>query len=113
MVRKDSQPDYVLAVKKFIEENYRYPLDVARIASEVACVSMRTLQTAFFDAFGVTMQELQQETRINNAKILLLTTNKTIKEIAVHVGYADTSAFDHFFQKMTNTTPEQYRRVNT
>lgn len=113
MVRQKNQPEYVLAVKKYIEENYRYPLNAIEIASKIACVSKRTLQAEFFKAFGITMHDLLIETRINNAKFFLSSTNKTIKEIAILVGYADTSAFDHFFQKMTNTTPEQYRRENT
>jgi AraC family transcriptional regulator of arabinose operon len=112
MIRKKHQPDYLDKVKTFMESNYRNALNVQQLAI-LAGVSLRTLQSTFHSFYGVTMQVFHLELRINKAKDLLTDTNKSIKEIASHVGYHDSSTFDHFFRHVTGINPEQYRKENT
>jgi AraC-like DNA-binding protein len=42
----------------------------------------------------------------------LLTTEKSIREIALTLGYEDNSYFVRVFKRVTNTTPSEYRRQN-
>ncbi|MEK5267307.1 helix-turn-helix transcriptional regulator [Weizmannia sp. FSL W8-0401] len=48
--------------------------------------------------------------RINTAKRLLRYSNKSVKEIALDVGIADTPYFNRLFKRKTEMTPLAYRR---
>ena len=47
--------------------------------------------------------------KIDQAKELLTKTNMTIKDIAAHIGYSDSSIFVKNFKTITSLTPNQYR----
>ena len=47
--------------------------------------------------------------RIDKAKGLLISENKTISEIAVQIGFDDPQYFGRLFKKFTGTTPTEYR----
>ena len=49
-------------------------------------------------------------TRIEHAKTLLLTGNKSIGEIAEEVGYASSASLINIFVKKTGESPRQYRK---
>ena len=48
--------------------------------------------------------------RINNAKVLLKTTDKRISDIAVQIGFFDHSHFIRTFKKIVGATPAEYRK---
>ena len=50
--------------------------------------------------------------RIEESKNLLVTTQKSIKEIAYSVGYGNISYFNALFKKYTGMTPGTYRSSN-
>ena len=64
---------------------------------------------AFRKEFGVSPKEHLTNTRIENAKKLLLTTDLTIKEIALQCGFRDDFFFYRIFKKYIGQTPVQYR----
>jgi AraC-like DNA-binding protein len=109
MVKKNSQPAYIDAVKKSIEANFKHPLNIHYLA-KLAGVSESTLQHQFPDAFGVTMQEYQTDFRIKIAKYLLEDTDHAIKYIAQNVGYKSAPSFSHAFKKITGKKPSDYRK---
>ncbi|UWP61223.1 AraC family transcriptional regulator [Ruminococcus gauvreauii] len=49
--------------------------------------------------------------RISQAKILLVTTDKSIKEIAYALGYAHGASFTSAFTEKTGCSPRQYRKL--
>jgi AraC family transcriptional regulator len=48
--------------------------------------------------------------RLERAKVLLADTDRSVMEIAMAVGYLDTSSFTTAFRKHTGLTPTHYRR---
>jgi len=58
---------------------------------------------------GVTPTAYLLESRILYAKKLLLSTNKTIQDIALDSGFSQSSYFIHCFKKVVAMTPEQFR----
>jgi AraC-like DNA-binding protein len=61
-------------------------------------------------AEGTTFQELLDEVRFEAACQLLDTARIPITEIAVSLGYAETSAFSRAFRRWSGTTPVERRR---
>jgi YesN/AraC family two-component response regulator len=51
-----------------------------------------------------------QEVRIDKAKKLLLSTDKTVNEISINVGYENSSFFTRLFKKNTGLTPAKWRK---
>jgi AraC-like DNA-binding protein len=59
---------------------------------------------------GKTAIQLLNETRLAEAKSHLKHTDKTISEIAYHLGFEDQSYFSRFFKKATNISPMEFRK---
>lgn len=60
---------------------------------------------------GKTFKEYLNYIRISKAEKLILTTTLTITQIALSVGYTDTSYFIKQFRKAKNISPMQIRRI--
>ena len=50
--------------------------------------------------------------KLNHAKFLLITTTKTILDIAFCCGFTSLSNFNHAFKKAIGISPSQYRTQN-
>jgi two-component system response regulator YesN len=63
----------------------------------------------FKQRFGRSPSEYVRHARIERAMQLLASTERSVDDIMVEVGYTDRSAFYHAFAKETATTPIEYR----
>lgn len=61
------------------------------------------------DFSGYTFRELRQQIRLETAADYLLTTDSTIKDIALSVGYENQAFFYRIFTAAYGMTPRQYR----
>ena len=100
---------FVNRAKKFIEENYNRQISVRDVAHNV-CISESYLKSVFRKSCGYTYSEYLTKIRIDKARELLNTTEKTVTEIAFDVGYQTPNAFSAIFKKTTNLTPTQYKK---
>jgi len=62
-------------------------------------------------ATGASLTEHVQRLRIENAKRLLESGDKTVDEISADVGYEETAFFRRLFKRHTGLTPIEYRRM--
>ena len=65
----------------------------------------------FKDKIGVNYQAYLANLRMEEAKSLLLTTQKSVAEIAELVGYKDYRIFTRTFKRMEKITPTKYRSI--
>lgn len=93
----------------YLAEYYASPIAVADVASSLN-VSYRHLARIFRQVTGVTIIEKLNDIRINQAKILLKSTDKTIKEIARQVGFENEFYFTKLFGKASFTSPSGFRK---
>ena len=77
--------------------------------SEALCVSPRTLRRQL-TAENTSFRNLQEEVRETLACEFIQTTNLTMEEIAVRLGYSDTSNFFHAFKRWKGMTPNEFRQ---
>jgi AraC-like DNA-binding protein len=106
-------------VKAYIDEHYREEITGERLAQMSwlnAQVSFRSrrLHEAFAAIFLQTIHDYLIHVRMETAKVLLATTDQSIKAVAISVGYKRDSSFGPAFKKYFGTTPSSYRyaRVN-
>lgn len=95
----------------YIRKHYKEPLMLEQLA-KVAGYSSSYFNRKFHDHYGRTPIEFVTETRLLNAKRLLLFTQLTIKQIALESGFSQSSYFISRFRKSEGMTPEQFRNRN-
>jgi len=65
---------------------------------------------AFKQSFGVPPHRYHVGRRIERAKALLAAPASSVTEVALAVGFAETSSFSTVFRKLTGLSPRDYRR---
>lgn len=102
----------VLRVQRWIHDRDARDASLAHMAAE-ARLEKRTFLRRFAKATGLTPTEYCRQVRVARARELLEHSNRTIKEIAWSVGYADAGAFARVFAKAAGESPGSYRKRRT
>lgn len=95
---------------RFINDNYRTDIRLGAAAAE-ARMSPSHFSRIFRKVTGMSYQEYVNNSRIMKAKNLLRTSTRSISEIAVSLGFADSTGFGRIFKKVTGHTPSAYRSL--
>lgn len=93
----------------YVDANYTNPnLSLKMLSSEFG-ITVSYISKIFKEQFGTNFSDYIANKRIEKAKELLSTTNLSISEIALKLGYVDSSIFIKNFKKNTGITPGAYR----
>jgi YesN/AraC family two-component response regulator len=93
----------------YIHQNYALSLSRQQIASAVG-VSERYLSEIFKQEMGISPWDVLNRFRIQRACELLKASDASITEIAIQVGFGDSSYFGRVFSKQTGLSPKAYRQ---
>ena len=93
----------------YIHDHYAESITRSDIAQSIS-ISEDYLTFCFRQEFGKTPVSYLQHYRINQAKILLRDTERTITDIAHDVGFSDPGYFSRVFQHLSGMTPNQFRK---
>jgi len=96
-------------IADFIEEHLAEDLPLAALAA-LAGLSSYHFARAFKQSFGVPPHRYHTGRRIERAKTLLRTSSRSVTEVALGIGFAETSSFSATFRKFTGVAPSDYRR---
>jgi AraC-like DNA-binding protein len=97
----------------WLEEQIANPNIGLEDMASVLSVSVRQLNSLFGQTFGQPPYTYFLHLRIRKAKEMLLNRpDLSIKQIALHVGFRDTSHFIATFRKSVGLPPRQFRRLN-
>lgn len=80
--------------------------------SEDLNLSQGYISACFKKQMGITIMKYAKKIRIDRAKVLLLTTNQSILEIGMTLGFHDQSHFYKVFKEFTGLSPSEYRNLN-
>ena len=97
------------AVVGYIEEHLGKQISLSKLA-ELARLSQHHFCRAFKQSFGIPPHQYQVQRRMEVAKSLLANPASSVTDIALSLGYAQTSSFSSSFRKTTGWTPTVYRR---
>lgn len=98
-----------LKVKEYIDKNYMKDIKLETIAKDFH-FSTYYLSHVFKKEIHFSPIDYIIQRRIGEAQRLLLSTNKSIKEAAVAVGYDDVNYFSSLFKKITSFSPGGFRK---
>lgn len=94
----------------FVENHFAEEIDSSSIV-DICHINYSYFARQFKLMMGRTFKEYLNFIRISQAERILLTTNLPITEIALAVGYADSSYFIKQFKKEKGISPMQIRKV--
>jgi len=95
-------------IHESINRNVFADISLEHVAHEVG-ISSQYLSKIFKEEIGVNFIDYVTDKRISYAKKLLENKDKSIREIAIEIGYADSSYFSRIFKKIVGLTPKEYR----
>jgi DNA-binding IclR family transcriptional regulator len=100
----------VAAARKSLAAKPCEPADYAALAKSCG-VSYSTLRTAFRTETGNTLGQYQLGLRLDEARRLLVQTDKPITEIAERSGFCNQKHFSSLFKRKAGVTPFAYRKI--
>jgi AraC family transcriptional regulator len=95
-------------VADYIDEHLEAPISLAMLAG-LARLSPFHFARAFKQSFGMPPHRYHTHRRVERAKTLLAQESASVTNVAIDVGFAETSSFTKAFRKLAGVTPTQYR----
>ena len=96
---------------QFIESHFSQSIQLDDVAQEVG-YSSAYLTTLMQEQTGYTVKRWIIERRMAQARILLLNTNQSIKEVSEASGYSDAGYFSRQFRKFHDASPQAWREMS-
>lgn len=106
---RHAPPAIVHQVRRYITENYSQRITLDSLSDRFS-IDKFYLQKLFKRHTGLTPNEFLILSRLNQAKEMLRTTQRSIGEISLEVGIPNTSHFIKLFQRHEGVTPGVYRQ---
>ena len=108
-----SSPDKLSAatvkyIRDIFEAGPEVDCSLAKLAA-ACCMPARKLSQQFKNTTGLTLRQYAAQTRIRQAKSLLLNPNVLIKQVAYQTGVQNPASFTAAFRKEVGVTPEMFR----
>lgn len=97
----------LMEVESYLIKDFSTPPPPLSYLSKVAAMSATTLKNKFKKLYGSNVYEYFQKSRMQRAKVLIMTHKYSIKEIGSQLGYSNLSNFATAFKKEFNLLPSQ------
>jgi len=110
---KENQDNFqtsILQFKNLVEENFRSRKDVS-FYSDILKIRPACLNENTKKLTGITAGEFIRNRVIDEAKKMLVSTDRNAKEIAYELGFDDPAYFSRFFKKYTQNTLSDFREL--
>jgi len=101
---------HLLRARDLVDSRYAEPLDLPRLAQE-AHVSPRHFSRSFRRVFGETPYQYLLSRRLERARHLLRTTEMTVAEICLEVGFTSVGSFTTTFSRHVGVSPTTFRKA--
>ena len=99
----------MLRARDAMDRSYAQPLDLATLA-RLAHVSEAHFIRTFRDTFGETPNRYLQRRRVERAMFLLRSTDQTVTDICLAVGFSSLGTFTRVFAQIVGEPPTVHRR---
>lgn len=96
-------------VRTYIDAHLDAPIRVADLA-QISRLSAGYFSVPFRQTFGSSLQTFLAHRRVERAKMLMLSTDQTLTDIALACGFCDQAHFCRRFRRIVGSTPNAWRR---
>ncbi len=104
----DNGNTHIRAALRYMTKHYSHPLTLESVAAEVG-LSPNYFSSLFRKTTGISFREQLCRIRIEESKRLLLSTDYSLTDIAVAMGFNDQSYYCKVFKRITGLTPGRYK----
>ena len=105
----DIANDYVSEVVQYIEDNFTSDINID-LLTELVPLSRRNLEVKFKEEMGTTIYQFILSCRIDYFADLLLTTDRTLYDMALESGFNDCKNISRIFKKHKGCTPIEFKK---
>ena len=98
----------LLRARDAMDRDYAKPLDIPALA-KIAIVSEAHFIRTFRATFGETPNRYLQRRRVERAMFLLRSTDKSVTDICMDVGFTSLGTFSRVFRDIVGEPPSAYR----
>ncbi len=111
-VRKSRREEIMARFLLAVTENFRHERHVTHYA-DTLCITPKHLSAVVKGISGRTAGEWIDSYVIMEAKVMLLSTDCTIQEIASRLNFANQSFFGKYFKHLTGISPSDFRKSHS
>ncbi len=108
-VERRRMPAWLLRAREILHDGCTEHISLDTLAMDVGVHPVHLAQV-FRRSFGMTIGDYTRRLRIHRGARQLLTTTRSIADIAMDSGFCDQSHFSRVFKLVTGSTPAEYRR---
>lgn len=98
-------------ILKHLHLNIESEISLEKLAEDLN-LSASYISSCFKKQMGISIMKYAKKIRIDRAKVLLTTTDISILDLSVSLGFYDQSHFSKTFKKFTGVSPSKYRNEN-
>lgn len=106
----DSYRKEILEISNYIEQNIHKRITLAMLAQNIN-MSENYISRLFKSETGMNIIHFINQKKMDRAKYLLETPHIPIQNIAMNLGFDETSYFNKLFHKFYNISPTEYRKI--
>lgn len=110
-IYRKSQVDVIKEVRNFLVSNISKRTTIEQLSSKF-CISSTSLKNGFRDVYGKPISSYLKDERMKKAADLLISTDNSIQEISLQIGYENKSKFSTAFREYFGVTPVLFRKNN-
>ena len=105
----DITNEHISKVVNYIEDNFTADINIEEFSGMVP-LSRRNLEVKFKEEMGTSIYQFILQCRIDYFAHLLLTTERTLFDLALESGFNDCKNISRIFKKVKGYTPVEYRK---
>ena len=96
-------------ILNYIEENFHENITLKSLSDAIS-YDYHYISRIFNETFGINFKLLVNQYRCEKAAILLMTTRRTVVDIALSCGFQSVRSFNRVFSEYSSFTPSEYRK---
>ena len=100
----------LIPVFKYVSENYKNPISVSD-AAQLVHFSESHFMNIFKKISGTSFTNYVKMIRLENARVMLLSSDKSVQQIADECGFEDISYFIRSFKQYIKLSPLKYKKL--
>lgn len=109
--REDKEVNYSEQILEYLSQHYNEDILYEEVAEQMG-ISYSYLRKIVKETTGKSIKDYINKIRIDRVKTLLITTDKSISEIAEEVGYHNLQSITRYFKKFEGITPKEFKDIN-
>lgn len=102
---------YISDVVTYIENNFTDDISIESF-TKIVPLSRRNLEIKFKNEMGISIYQFILNCRVEYFAMLLITTDRTLLDLALEAGFCDSKNISRVFKKFMGCSPAEYRKTH-